>query len=799
MDTYFDLEEARKAQSDEQIASYLSQIHEFDYSKAKADGRTDTEIAEYLANVPAPLRIRRSREEIVPQWGIENPNLYGLYGATKEVWEKGGKQSLEALGIAGGGLLGAGAGPMGSVAGAGLGYGAAKNVERSIQGVIDRLGGIPPKERTLKTEAQKVYRDVRTGMMMEMGGQIANVPIQKGLQVALAPKEKYMTPSAELRQAEAEMAGVRLTPAEVTQSKGLSLVESVIEKSPTGADIVSDFRFEKQLKPLMLQRARLLSEAGPDEQINILGRRIREQVDDFLQKQTNIKGDKLEQLRTDVLARLGGNASYKSVGLETKEILKYNSIVEMNRAGQAYAAVGAELADQVFETPELSRVASETLAGFKKLPIQDSRVSKVLHWSINEIPPELKAEIAMYPPEVQKQMMDTIGSSFVKPRTWQDLIEFDKQLSALMRAENPWLHKGMLAGTRFQSTPEGAIFGKLKDAVRSDMQSIAEATGGNVLKKYEAAKALYAEAASVWKNKDLVRIAASNPEDLIDVAFRPNGVTEISLLKKALGGTNQFLRLREGFTNKIMGIGKFDTFEPKFLQSQLRRYGDEMLSHIYTPNDLRFLKEVAKEGLQLGKQKPGTQFLRTLVNTYPDVVVDSIIGAPETKLASNTLLKNIGMLKAATDKTTIKKLSVKLVDKLFQLNQTRDYVSPSAFARMVNKYDDRVLKQFFPQAKVNQLKMLARVANTIQSAERMAGNPSGTGQTIITWGTAHMVLRNPLLGTATLITPKYLGRLYLSDFGLKWLTEGFRTPLLAAKAPELATKIATIAGIEENE
>jgi hypothetical protein len=798
MDSYFDLEEARKSWSDAEIAVKLSQDHEYNLAKAKADGHNDTEIAEYLANMPMPLRIRSPREEVVPEWGIKHPNLYGTYGAVKEVWEKGGKQSLEALGLAAGGLGGSAVGPAGTVAGAGLGYGIAKNVERSIQGVLDRLGGVSREERTLKKETRKTFRDIKTGMMFEMGGQIANVPIQKGLQTVLAPKSKYMTSSAELRAAEAEMTGIQPTAADVTHSKGLGLIESVIEKSPTGADIVNDFRFEKQLQPLMRERARLIAEVGPDEPINVLGRRIREQVDDYLTTQTNLKGERLEALRTDILSRLGTNASYKSVGLETKELLKHESIIAMNRARQAYLDVGAELGNSAFETPELSRVASEYLSQFKELPIQDPKMSRVLNWSVSQIPPELKAEIAAYPSEVRKQMMDDIGSTFIKNRTWRNLVDFDKQLGGLARAENPSMQMGVTPGTRFQTTPEGQIYGKLKDALRADMAAIAEQTGGNVLRKYEAAKALYSDLASVWKNKDLVRIAAQNPEDLVDAAFRANGTTEIKLLKEALGADG-FFKLRQSFTNKIMGIGKFDTFDPKFLNSQLRKYGDEMLSHVYTQGDLQFLKEVAKDGIQLGKQKPGTQFLRTLAQSYPDTVVDSIIGAPETKLQSNTLLKNIGMLKAAVDKPTIQKLSVKLADKLFQLNQTKDYVSPLAFSRMVNKYSERVLKQFFPADKVAQLQRLARVAANITSAERMAGNPSGTGQTIITWSTARMMINQPTMGLATLITPKYLGKLYLSDFGLRWLTEGFTTPAIGAKGMELATKIALITGMQEEQ
>lgn len=75
------------------------------------------------------------------------------------------RPALEVGGLTAGGLLGAAAGPLGGVAGAGLGYGIGK-------GLADVAEGRPTTP----------IRDIGTGMMMEMGGQVGGKIIGKGLE-----------------------------------------------------------------------------------------------------------------------------------------------------------------------------------------------------------------------------------------------------------------------------------------------------------------------------------------------------------------------------------------------------------------------------------------------------------------------------------------------------------------------------------------------------------------------------------------------------------------------------------------
>jgi len=113
-----------------------------------------------------------SPEESVPQWGRDNPNLYGAAGAARETLGP----VAEALGLGGGAMVGtASAGPVGGAIGAGLGYGAAKE----FTGKADvALGNTP--QQGLADQLRNAAGNVAEGSAIEMGGQSV-VPAAKAL------------------------------------------------------------------------------------------------------------------------------------------------------------------------------------------------------------------------------------------------------------------------------------------------------------------------------------------------------------------------------------------------------------------------------------------------------------------------------------------------------------------------------------------------------------------------------------------------------------------------------------------
>jgi len=90
----------------------------------------------------------------------------------KPWWHEPAKAGLETLGLLGGGALGTPAGPVGQVAGAGLGYAAAKKVEELV--------GLTPAPKGPVEAGERLIKEIPTGAAMEAGGQIGGKVIGAG-------------------------------------------------------------------------------------------------------------------------------------------------------------------------------------------------------------------------------------------------------------------------------------------------------------------------------------------------------------------------------------------------------------------------------------------------------------------------------------------------------------------------------------------------------------------------------------------------------------------------------------------
>ena len=107
----------------------------------------------YLGTSPEGMPLARQ-----PDWAQTSPNLYKAATTAREYLGP----TVEALGAAGGGVLGTSLGPLGTVAGAGLGYGVAKEL---LQGADVALGLKPP--RTPYQTVQQPAQNVMEGAFFE--------------------------------------------------------------------------------------------------------------------------------------------------------------------------------------------------------------------------------------------------------------------------------------------------------------------------------------------------------------------------------------------------------------------------------------------------------------------------------------------------------------------------------------------------------------------------------------------------------------------------------------------------------
>lgn len=152
--------------SDQEISDSFHAKYYSDMDKAEFD-KNFLGVAQKEAPVEQPQVTTE-----VPEWGRNYPNLYGVAGAARETLGP----VLEAALTAGGAAAGtATAGPMGGVAGAGLGYAGSKNLLEAIDAALGNSKG-----KSLKEQVQELPGEIAAGEAIEAAGPV----IGKGLKAA---------------------------------------------------------------------------------------------------------------------------------------------------------------------------------------------------------------------------------------------------------------------------------------------------------------------------------------------------------------------------------------------------------------------------------------------------------------------------------------------------------------------------------------------------------------------------------------------------------------------------------------
>ena len=116
-----------------------------------------------------------------------------------------------------------------------------------------------------------------------------------------------------------------------------------------------------------------------------------------------------------------------------------------------------------------------------------------------------------------------------------------------------------------------------------------------------------------------------------------------------------------------------------------------------------------------------------------------------------------------------------------------------AFKRFTS-FDDATINAIYSKEEADFLKDLMNYSKLSQGAERIAGNPSGTAQSVITFEAGKAMIKNPVTGTSYWLIPSFLAKAYLSPTMRKWLTTGFKTSENVPKAMEVYTKVLTFGG-----
>jgi hypothetical protein len=272
------------------------------------------------------------------------------------------------------------------------------------------------------------------------------------------------------------------------------------------------------------------------------------------------------------------------------------------------------------------------------------------------------------------------------------------------------------------------------------------------------------------------------PAELQDSAAR--GVLQ-SLAKVREGGLSwratRALRARLGELSKFGAEGTPVTG----IYKQLRKALDQDIQEFANVQGGPIKKAYDVANLFYKRQKElfgsKNRNIQAIVNKNPEDVVEFAF-----RPGNVTELKQ---LERATDHKTFQKVKQAMVNKLFEGKG-----APGAVLRTnLNRYGDETLSAVFRKDEIKPLKEFADLSAMAQRAEKLAGNPSGTAQNLITWasgaGAGYFMLRHPLIATAMVVTPPMLAKLYLNPVTREVVKNGFNLSVSAPKAAQIASRL----------
>lgn len=752
-----------------------------------------------------------STDEPTPEWAGRNPNLYGLYGAGRELYRTVGKPAIETAGMVGGGILGAASGFAGGLglgaipggaAGAGLGYAGARN----LTGAIDSALGF---NRGTDVTLPKVLKETAKDLAL---GTVGGGPVAPAKRAAIG--SKHIT--AQVSSDALKGTGITLSPAEITGGKTLAQVESLLEQVPFSSDVIQTWREDKQLKPLMALREKYL-QAGLENTPNgeQLGQEIKAVIEKKIKQFDASKTSTVNSMRDTTIGKLGSKDSIETLSKGAQETISEKSAQAVAKKNALYSAVDDVMPQGKLPFTNYQKEAQRHLDEISGLPNADKELKNILHWGtdVKQNPEELAflKSIEQYPPQIQKKLMADAGISKVTnvEKTWKTMQNHRNQLTDIINGANKPTTNTMLHGQMDDVQRRAKL---LRDALDSDFDQIAREQGGEVLDRYKIAQAFYAdEYAPIWKNKTISSMAHKNPDQVIDIAIKKGSTTEVNLIRKAIGDSGFNKTIKPAFTNKILGAGRDEAFKPANLKKTLNDYGEETLLKIYTKGELETLRGLAETGqLILDKELPNASLLKSIASNTPNTVISSIMGAVEKNPGSESVLRNVTVLKEYLSPTQLEGLKLEFLERVFHLNRTTRQVEAGTLSWNIERYKP-VLEKFLSKDELKGLESIKLIGRVMSKANQMAANPSGTAKNVIAFGASNELIFKPLetllhgkildaagqaavAGVSKVLGAKKLAELYLNPKTRQLITKGMVTPRNTKEGIDIAKKLSIVLG-----
>ena len=731
--------------------------------------------------------------EAAPEWAKKYPVAYTGVTRAKDLVSP----TAQALSYYGGAALG-------GTYGAGL----VNSMEQNLENALDVYMGRKPQPSIIEN-FQKAGKDFAYGTALEgLSKNISNVKeyvpewMKKTVKDILPKKPTNMSLEAEQQ---AKDIGVKMLPSDVRQSKSLAQIEAGMGRLLGSSSILQN-EDKKNIMAIITEAKKIIEKSGSPTTPEDLGRKIYEQVDDYLNRYTKLTQSRLELVRNDVKKAIGSSLDPVKLSETTAEAIKIGNKEMYNKANALYAKrdtlipkEGIPLKNTVATAERWRNILS------KREPTEvDSllrkRVDEIIGLSEQKVPPDKTVyENLWAKPTTQK---------IIPKADLQVLQEFKSNINADLSKINPamkYAQQGIKGATTPGRSLESRAYAELANSMERDINTYSRKTGGGLVKANQEAINYYREFKQLTNHPDFVRILKTNPDEVLS---KINDVTEVGLMKRALGEDKFNELIKPAFTNKIFGTG-VEAYNPETATKALIKYAD-VIPRIYNVDEIKLMKNaITKGNIWQGKlENVDRKLLKSIIKSEdPKQIIDSLFVGGKSKYTE----RNLRIINGAVDKEGRNKLKYYLSEKVLFGGQKLD---PSTLLTDNKAYQDfsfntlakniqnneSIIKRFHSPEVINRMRRLANIGKYMQSSGKYAGMKiAETGQS--TWALSQIGAFAAALGSgnvpgamAIMMGPAASTATYLSGPVRGAISHGVSIPSWL----EVGTKYGTLMSTRDN-
>lgn len=214
---------------------------------------------------------------------------------------------------------------------------------RGVKKVIAKALGVNDSQT-----ATEITKDMLESGLWSGGGQALGLGVAKLGSKALAPFKNKMTNEAVLRKNNANKYGVELTPAQITQSKGLGQLETAMNNNFASVDKLAKFADEKQITPFN----DAIKSITPNRNTDEIGMDLIEAIN----KTKNANKEMFKKEYGAIASKIDKPIEVNNLITQAQNILKQNSELPSSSMDTA-----VKLANEILEMPK-SNMSYESLS-----------------------------------------------------------------------------------------------------------------------------------------------------------------------------------------------------------------------------------------------------------------------------------------------------------------------------------------------------------------------------------------------------------------------------------------------------